>query len=349
MLYFSYGKEMYRLKTEKLSTSNKDIARAAALLKGGGLVAFPTETVYGLGANALDGSAVEKIFKAKGRPSDNPLIVHIYDINQVSSLVLEVNDNAKRLMEAFWPGPITIVMKKSDKIPSSVSAGLDTVGVRMPENPVALRFLKACGVPVAAPSANTSGKPSPTLASHVAEDLDGKIDAIIDGGQCSVGLESTVIDVSSEVPMLLRPGGITFEQLTEVLGHVVLAFECKEGAAPRSPGLKYQHYSPSAPVYVVRGDFDEYVIQNSKKYEKVGVITSNKADYPSNCIVKRFDSEPASYAANLFAYLRSLDGEGVQVIFAQDIDCKGINLATNNRLYKAAGYKIANFKGGRLI
>lgn len=335
-----------RLKTEKLSTSNKDIARAAALLKGGGLVAFPTETVYGLGANALDENAVRKIFEAKGRPGDNPLIVHIHSINQLEDLVSEVSENAKKLMNSFWPGPITIVMKKSDKIPKSVSAGLDTVGIRMPENPVALQFLTECQVPVAAPSANTSGKPSPTLASHVAEDMEGKIEAIIDGGQCNVGLESTVIDVSSDMPMLLRPGGVTYEQLTEVLGHVVLNFEHKEGTIPRSPGVKYQHYSPKAPVYVIRGDFDEYVLRDSKSYEKVGLITSKKSDYPPNCIVKYFDENPTSYAMNLFAYLRSLDNEGVQIIFAQDIDCNGINLATNNRLYKAAGYKIVhtNFK-----
>ncbi|MDR0406246.1 MAG: threonylcarbamoyl-AMP synthase, partial [Clostridiales bacterium] len=204
-----------------LTMSEGDLARAASILKGGGLVAFPTETVYGLGANALDANAVSGIFKAKGRPCDNPLITHIADKSRLEALVEAVPAAAEKLIDAFWPGPLTIVMKKSRNVPDIVSAGLDTVGVRLPEHPVALRFLTACGLPVAAPSANTSGKPSPTAAAHVAEDLAGKIDAIVDGGKCGIGLESTVIDVSGEVPALLRPGGVTYEQLTSLLGEVL--------------------------------------------------------------------------------------------------------------------------------
>lgn len=192
----------------------------AEILRKGGLVAFPTETVYGLGANALNEDAVKNIFKAKGRPSDNPLIVHIADYDALNELVTEIPEKAKVLMDKFWPGPLTLVFKKSEKVPETVSGGLDTVAIRMPKKPVALELIKLSGVPVAAPSANTSGKPSPTKAQYVVDDMSGKIDAIIDGGNCEVGLESTVLDITGDVPKLLRPGGVTFEQLTEVLGEV---------------------------------------------------------------------------------------------------------------------------------
>lgn len=327
--------------TQMLTNSNSDIARAAALLKGGGLVAFPTETVYGLGANALDGQAINKIFEAKGRPSDNPLIIHIADINQLDVLVSNIPENAAKLIDAFWPGPLTIVMKKSEQVPNIVSAGLDTVGIRIPKNETALRLLRECAIPIAAPSANTSGKPSPTNANHVADDMNGRVDAIIDGGKCDVGVESSVIDVSGETPLLLRPGGITLEQLSEVLGKVEKNFEYEEGEpAPRSPGVKYTHYAPNADVIVVRGDFKKYVRNNADKYKKIGIISYDKDDYPLNCVALHFGDTPSEYASNLFEYLRNLDSQGVDVIFAQDIDCKGLNLATNNRLYKAAGYNI---------
>lgn len=328
------------MNTQLLLNSNNDIARAAALLKGGGLVAFPTETVYGLGANALDEEAVKKIFIAKGRPSDNPLIIHIAGIDQLAPLVSHIPENAEKLIDKFWPGPLTIVMKKSSLVPSIISAGLDTVGVRMPKNETALRLLRECSIPIAAPSANTSGKPSPTNATHVADDMMGKIDAIIDGGKCDVGVESSVVDISGEIPLLLRPGGITFEQLTDVLGSVKQNFEFKDGEQPRSPGMKYTHYAPNAKVVVVRGDFNKFVNNNADKYKKVGIISYDKEMYPQNCIVKYFGKTPSDYAANLFEFLRSFDSVGVDVIFAQDIDCVGINLATNNRLYKAAGYNI---------
>lgn len=328
------------MNTLMLTNSDDDIARAAQIIKGGGLVAFPTETVYGLGANALDEAAVQKIFRAKGRPGDNPLIVHISGRSALDSLVSHVPDAAKRLMDLYWPGPLTIVMKKSGAVGHSVTAGLDTVGIRMPENPTALRLIERSGVPIAAPSANISGRPSPTAASHVAQDLSGRIDAILDGGKCNVGLESTVVDLSGEVPMLLRPGGITYEQLTGALGAVEQRFECKNGETPRSPGLKYRHYAPRSPLVVVRGDFLRFVRANAPKYKRVGVITYDRAQYPANCSVKYLGDNPRQYAASLFGHLRSLDGEQVDIIFARDISVEGINLATRNRLYKAAGYNI---------
>ena len=327
------------MNTLLLGTDNKDLARASDILRSGGLVAIPTETVYGLGANAFDKDACLKIFAAKGRPADNPLIVHIAHESQLADIVAEVNDNAKKLIDTFWPGPLTIVMKKSKSIPYEVSAGLDTVAVRMPSHKVAYALLDMCGLPIAAPSANTSGKPSPTSANHVFDDMNGKIEAIVDGGSCTVGLESTVIDVTDDVPRLLRPGGVTYEQLCDVLGTVIKNYEFKDGETPRSPGVKYKHYAPKADVYVVRNNIQEYVVKESVKYGKVGVLCHSKIDLPQNCIIKHMGDNPDEFANTLFANLRDFDDEGVDVIFAEDIDDKGINLAVSNRLYKAAGYK----------
>ena len=327
------------MKTLMLGICNNDLARAADILRSGGLVAIPTETVYGLGANAFDRKAVLSIFTAKGRPADNPLIVHISDLSQLDDIVVEINDNAKKLMNKFWPGPLTIVMKKSDKIPLEVSAGLDTVAVRMPSHSVAKALLDSCKLPIAAPSANTSGKPSPTTAKHVFDDMDGRIDAIIDGGNCEVGLESTVIDVTDEIPRLLRPGGITYEQLCEVLGEVIKNYEFSDGETPRSPGVKYKHYAPKAKVVVIKGDFKKYVENTANKYEKVGVLCHEEYLLPSNCTVKYMGLTPEEYANSLFLHLRAFDDEGVDIILAEDIDDKGINLAVSNRLYKAAGYE----------
>ncbi|MEE1043731.1 MAG: L-threonylcarbamoyladenylate synthase [Clostridia bacterium] len=327
------------MNTLLLGTDNKDLARASDILRSGGLVAIPTETVYGLGANAFDKDACLKIFAAKGRPADNPLIVHIAHESQLADIVAEVNDNAKKLIDTFWPGPLTIVMKKSKSIPYEVSAGLDTVAVRMPSHKVAYALLDMCGLPIAAPSANTSGKPSPTSANHVFDDMNGKIEAIVDGGSCTVGLESTVIDVTDDVPRLLRPGGVTYEQLCDVLGTVIKNYEFKDGETPRSPGVKYKHYAPKADVYVVRNNIQEYVVKESVKYAKVGVLCHSKIDLPENCIIKHMGDNPDEFANTLFANLRDFDDEGVDVIFAEDIDDKGINLAVSNRLYKAAGYK----------
>lgn len=326
------------MKTLLLGTDNKDLARASDILRSGGLVAIPTETVYGLGANAFDKDACLKIFEAKGRPGDNPLIVHIAHKSQLDDIVEEVNENAKKLINAFWPGPLTIVMKKSDKIPNEVSAGLDTVAVRMPSHKIAYQLLDMCGIPVAAPSANTSGKPSPTAAKHVFEDMNGRIDAIVDGGSCEVGLESTVIDVTEDIPKLLRPGGVTYEQLCDVLGTVIKNYEFKDGEIPKSPGVKYKHYAPKAQVFVVKGNFSEYVVKKCDEYKKIGVLCHNKYNLPQNCIVRYMGDSPEEYANTLFSHLRDFDSENVDVIFAEDIDDKGINLAVSNRLYKAAGY-----------
>lgn len=328
------------METLLLGTGNEDLARASEIFRNGGLVAIPTETVYGLGANAYDREAVLNIFKAKGRPADNPLIVHIANIGQLDDIVESVSDKAKRLMDAFWPGPLTIVMKKSDKIPTEVSAGLDTVAVRMPSQPDARRLLEMCALPIAAPSANTSGKPSPTTAKHVYDDMNGKIDAIVDGGSCEVGLESTVVDVTDDIPRLLRPGGVTYEQLCEVLGEVIKNYEFKDDETPRSPGVKYKHYAPKAEVYVVRGDFQKYVTVKSKDFTRVGILCHNAYSLPENCVVKQMGKSPKEYANTLFSHLRAFDDEGVEIIFAEDIDDKGINLAVSNRLYKAAGYKV---------
>ena len=329
------------MNTLLLDQSDHDIARACRILQQGGLVAFPTETVYGLGANALSTEAVARIFRAKGRPADNPLIVHIAKTEQLSGLVTDVPARARLLMERFWPGPLTIVLPKSGRVPDAVSAGLDTVAVRMPSHPAAVRLLSACGLPVAAPSANTSGKPSPTTAQHVLDDLQGKIEAVLDGGSCSVGVESTVVDLTGEMPLLLRPGGITHEELERVLGEVRLNFEYKEGETPRSPGVKYKHYAPRAEVYIVRGSLAAYVARHAAAYRRVGVLCKTPAVFPKNCIVRSMGSAPAEYAQTLFASLRAFDGDGVDVIFAEELDGAGLNLATRNRLYKAAGYKFA--------
>lgn len=323
-----------------LTTTDGDIARAAKLLSEGGLVAFPTETVYGLGANAQNEQAVEKIFAAKGRPVDNPFIVHIASYEILPRLVRDIPKAAQTLMNLFWPGPLTIVLKKQDSIPNNVTAGLDSVGIRMPKNDAALRLLKKCAIPIAAPSANTSGRPSPTLASHVLHDLNGKINAVVDGGACDVGLESTVVDLTGDLPVLLRPGGITVEQLTDAIGDVRQRFEYVPGIAPRSPGVKYKHYAPNSPTVIVKGQFQHYVCQHAERYKKVGVITYETADFPENCIVKHLGKSPVEYAANLFSHLRSLDNENVDVIFAQDVQDGGIGDAIRNRLYKAAGNNI---------
>lgn len=326
------------MNTLLLGTDNKDLARASDIFRSGGLVAIPTETVYGLGANAFDKDACLKIFAAKGRPADNPLIVHIAHISQLDDIVAEINDNAKKLIDAFWPGPLTIVMKKSAKIPLQVSAGLDTVAVRMPSHKVARDLLDMCGLPIAAPSANTSGKPSPTTAKHVFDDMNGKIDAIVDGGSCTVGLESTVIDVTDDIPRLLRPGGVTYEQLCEVLGEVIKNYEFKDGETPRSPGVKYKHYAPKAEVFVIKGNLSKFIEKEYYKYNKIGVLCRGKYEMPQNCIVKFMGDNPEEYANTLFAHLRAFDEDNVDIIFAEDVDDKGINLAVSNRLYKAAGY-----------
>jgi len=347
------------VKTEilKIDPNNIDmtaIRRAAQALKSGGLVAFPTETVYGLGANALDPAAVKKIFEAKGRPSDNPLIVHIWDKAQVPELVSYISPAASELMDKLWPGPLTLIMPRSKLVPDVVTAGLETVAVRMPSHPVAAALIREAAVPVAAPSANISGRPSPTNASHVIEDLSGRVEIIIDSDNSKIGLESTVLDVSVDPPSVLRPGGVTVEQLEGILGKVNVDKSCfsfcPDGTVPRSPGMKYRHYSPKAKVIIVQGPSDkvtEKINSMLKEYELKGITAGVLATdqtvglYNSPHILSAGDrSAPDTIAAKLFWSLRELDREGLDVILAEAVESKGIGLAIMNRLSKAAGFNI---------
>lgn len=329
------------------------ITHCGEVIRRGGTVVFPTETVYGLGANALDPAATAKIFEAKGRPDDNPLIVHVSGVGDVLPLVEEIPQKAKMAMEAFWPGPLTIILKKTSAVPYIITAGLDTVAVRYPSHPIAEALIKASGVPIAAPSGNISGKPSPTKASHVIKDMDGRVDVIIAGGDCQVGLESTVIDMTTETPTILRPGGITLEELEEVLGEVEMDPSLMTGEfqeAPRSPGMKYTHYSPRAEVVVFAGPSQSVVkaIQNRTvellaEGKEVGIICSQETEgqYHKG-IIKALGSRSnmKAIAAKLFATLREFDETNADVILAEAFEEVQMGKAIMNRLIKAAGYKI---------
>lgn len=341
--------------TKIIGSTSDEIALAAEVLKIGGTVIFPTETVYGLGANALDESAVKKIFEAKGRPSDNPLILHISELNQVYDLVQDIPETFYILAEKFWPGPLTLVMKKSTIVPELVSAGLETVGIRMPAHPVALELLRRAGVPVAAPSANISGSPSPTQAKHVIADMDGRVDVIIDGGDCNVGLESTVLDISGEVPEILRPGGVTAEQLESIIGKVRIdrfVYDKPEDKSvkPKSPGVKYRHYSPKAEVILFDGAVENIVVEiNKKAYElteegkKVGILATEqtKDNYSYGFVVSSGDREnPQTIASSFFKLLRYFDEQGMDVILTEGVDKQGMGMAIMNRMVRAAGYNV---------
>lgn len=315
----------------------------AELLAEGKLVAFPTETVYGLGGNALCADTVQKIYAAKGRPSDNPLIVHVAKKEDVYPLVKEVPPGAETVMEHLWPGPVTLVLEKSDKIPDAVTAGGTTVALRMPEHPVARELIRRSEVPVAAPSANISGRPSPTKASHVVEDLGEKIDCIVDGGPCSVGLESTVIDMTVTPPRILRPGGISQETLSALLGEVEgYAPKDEDENAPKSPGMKYKHYAPRGQMVVFDGEHcREKIVQEVSKNagKKICVLTAGAAEYPCDTI-NCWDTAEA-YSACLFDALRQADETGAELIFAELPFAKGgIATALRNRIYKASGGNI---------
>lgn len=327
------------------------------VLKSGGLVAFPTETVYGLGANAFDECAIKNIFKAKGRPSDNPLIVHIWNVSQLDELVLEISESAKLLIDEFWPGPLTLLFKKSEKVPYVTSGGLDTVAIRMPDNEIALKLLRSVNIPIAAPSANTSGRPSPTNSEHVLEDLDGKVDIVIDGGVTGVGLESTVLDLTCQMPMILRPGGVTQEDLTRVLGEVENdpAIETmKENIKPKSPGQKYRHYSPIADMEIFSGDIDSVIKeinekseQYSKKDLKIGIMATDETidKYSSiNKISVGSRKNLETIATNLFHVLREFDKLDVDVILSEGVEESQIGKAIMNRMKKAAGGNITYLK-----
>ncbi|MBQ8028921.1 MAG: threonylcarbamoyl-AMP synthase [Clostridia bacterium] len=330
------------------SSDDEKIQIAGKALREGKLVAIPTETVYGLAANALDEKAVRSIFAAKGRPSDNPLIVHISRLEQWDFLVEKIDERAKLLAEKFWPGPLTIILKKSDVVPEATSGGLKTVAVRMPSHPIARAIIEASGVPLAAPSANTSGKPSPTTAKHVEKDLFGKIDYIVNGGDCSVGVESTVITLATEKPTLLRPGGITPEMLEGVLGEIEISDsvfnKLSEDSEAASPGMKYQHYSPKAKIVIVKADEERYCSFLSEVADEKTVALCFEEDKEKLSFVKTVvygkEKDSFSQASSLFDSLRQVDEVGAEIAYARFPEMSGVGLAVFNRLIRAAAFNI---------
>jgi len=352
---------LYKRKYKTLNTAvfrvdpkNPDpraVKAAGAIIREGRLVAFPTETVYGLGANALDKAAVASIFRAKGRPQDNPLIVHIADAADATRYARLVPDSAMALFRRFWPGPLTVVLPKSSVIPDIVSAGLDTVALRVPSHPVALALIRAAGVPVAAPSANVSGRPSPTSAAHVLEDLDGRIDAVVDGGFCDIGLESTVVSLCGDEPVLLRPGRITPAELIGVLGSLrqddAVTRPMAPGETPRAPGMKYRHYAPRARLILVRGSEEaarSRILSEARLAPgPAGVLCFDGETglYPGMTAIAYGDKDDAlSLAKRLFSALRELDQTGCRTVYARCPDDRGVGLAVYNRILKAAGFEV---------
>lgn len=348
-------KQTLVLKVDSQNPELEKIRVAASFIKKGGLVAFPTETVYGLGADALNPKAVLALFEAKKRPLDNPPIVHVGKTEDVYQLVKHVPKKAEMLMERFWPGPLTLIFKRSEIVPSVTVAGLDTIAIRMPRHNVALALLRESGCPIAAPSANLAGKPSPTSAEHVLEDLNGRIDAVLDAGPTSIGVESTVLDLTSDPPQILRPGGAPYEDLKKVLGRVEIhpvAVADKEVPIEkvRSPGVKHKHYAPKAEVIVVEGEVQaivkktvELAEEHARRGLKVGILATDEtaANY-EGYVVKSLGSrgDLATIAKNLFRLLREFDVENVDVIIAEGVPPKGLGLAVMNRLRRAAGYRI---------
>jgi L-threonylcarbamoyladenylate synthase len=341
-------------KTDSNNRNQELIREAGEIIKQGGLVAFPTETVYGLGANALDENASAKIYAAKGRPSDNPLIIHIARIEDLDKIVTEIPPKAKLLAEKFWPGPLTMIFSKSAIVPLGTTGGLNTVAVRMPDHWLALELIRAAGGYVAAPSANTSGRPSPTKASHVAEDMDGKIDMIIDGGMVGIGIESTIVDISTDIPMILRPGYINKEMLEEVVGEVLIDKAILAGGdtkeKPKAPGMKYKHYAPKADLTIVEGNQNDVInlinkltqekIQNNYK---VGIIATDETiDCYQNGQVKSIGTrgDEQSISHNLYNILREFDDTKVEIIYSESFSNEKMGVAIMNRLLKAAGHKI---------
>lgn len=336
--------------TRIFGTTTEEVKQAAEIIKEGGLVAFPTETVYGLGANALNAEAVGKVYAAKGRPSDNPMIVHISSKDDILKLTPRITADMQKLMDDFWPGPLTMVVPALDVIPKVTTGGLDTVGIRMPSEPAAAELIRLSGVPIAAPSANLSGKPSPTSYKHVADDLDGRIDGIIAGGDCDAGIESTVVDMTEEVPSVLRPGIITAEQLSEALGKKVGIdpallekpdifnngglLETGADFKPKSPGMKYKHYAPKAEMVIYQGNPEKVKLAMAE--EKV-----KRNSFGQKVEIIVFDDEhPEAAAHDFFARLRACDKAGVDVILAAALRENGIGFAVMNRMFKSAGYNI---------
>ncbi|MGO5075639.1 L-threonylcarbamoyladenylate synthase [Clostridium sporogenes] len=348
-----------KTKVVRLDENNIDehvISKAGNILRQGGLVVFPTETVYGLGANALDKDAVKKIFKAKGRPQDNPLIVHISKVKDIEKLVKKIPPIAQKLMDKFWPGPMTIILKKKDIIPNETSAGLDSIGIRMPSNKIAMELISIAGVPIAAPSANLSGKPSPTDLETCIEDLDGRVNAILGGDNSEVGVESTVIDCTIDPPCILRPGGITLEMLKEIdpniyIDPAIMKKPDKE-LRPKAPGMKYRHYAPKAPLKIIKGDLNKTIekinemVQNYIDAEKkVGIIATDETidNYKKGEVVSIGSRKDLNTIAhNLFYVLRTFDEKNVDLILSEAFEEKDMGVAIMNRLKKSAGYDIIN-------
>lgn len=330
--------------TKRLKADEKGIEHAAEILKKGGIVAIPTETVYGLAASAYDENAVKKVFEAKGRPQDNPLIVHIADIEDLKTVAGDIPDSAYITAQKFWPGPLTMIFKRTDKIPASVSAGLDTVAVRMPSDKTARAIIKK-SVPLAAPSANTSGRPSPTSAQYVLDDLDGKIDAVVMSGDCEVGVESTVITLATNPPRLLRPGAVTVEELKEIFPDIIVdnavLAEPEKGEKVSSPGMKYKHYAPKTETYLVEGSSEKFAeFVNSKEnaaavcfFEEEDKITVPKLCYGTV-------SDETTLAHSVFSVLRRADCLGVQAIYVHAPSKSGVGLAVYNRLIRAAAFRV---------
>lgn len=336
------------MKTQFLKPNNKTIELACNLLKQGEVVAVPTETVYGLAGNCTNPEAIKKIFKAKGRPADNPLIVHISNLDMLKKLVKEIPNDALVLAECFWPGPLTMIMKKSNMVCKESCAGLDSVGIRMPAHPLALEIIEKSGIAFSAPSANISGKPSPTNANDVFEDMSGKIPLVLDGGECEAGVESTVLSLITDIPTILRPGVITKEQLEKVLNKpVAVAKGVTEGVNQNeivlSPGMKYKHYSPNAKVIILKGSFDKFneYVKTHKSSNSFALCFDDEQqllDVPAVCYGKQND--PKTQAKKLFSALRELDKKGAEIVFARCPETTGISLAVYNRLIRSAGFNI---------
>lgn len=336
--------------TRIFGTTTEEIKAAAEVIKSGGLIAFPTETVYGLGADALNADAVGKVYAAKGRPSDNPMIVHISSKNDMTELTACITEDMQKLMDAFWPGPLTMVVPALDIIPKVTTGGLDTVGIRMPSEPVAAELISASETPIAAPSANLSGKPSPTTYPHVVDDLDGRIDGIIAGGSCKAGIESTVVDMTEDTPIILRPGVITAEDLSNALGKRVEIdpallekpdifnngglLQTGEAFKPKAPGMKYKHYAPKAEMIIYQGEPEKVRLAMAEEKMK-------RASFGQRVEVIVFDdAHPEAAAHDFFAKLRACDKQGVDVILASALNEDGIGFAVMNRMFKSAGYNI---------
>lgn len=338
------------MNTLLLKNNDKDIIKAGEILAAGGLAAIPTETVYGLAANALDGNAVRKIFEAKGRPMDNPLIVHIADFKDIErfKLAREIPEKAVMLAEKFWSGPLTMIMPKGENIPDEVSAGLDTVALRFPSHKTAQSVIKAAGVPLAAPSANLSGSPSPTSAEHVMSDLNGRIEAVLDGGECSVGLESTVITLAMEKPRLLRPGGVTVEEIESVIGEIeiddAVLNRLKDSDKAASPGMKYKHYSPKAEVILLIGSDEAYANYVNSKSDKAAAAlcySGDKSSLKVRSLILGAKDDYTGQAHELFKRLREIDKiPDIKTVYARCPKPDGVGMAVYNRLIRAAGFEV---------